>query len=345
MLDTDYAFLSGYLKGEESKILDVSRLSGLAHNARIQDLLNAIDATDIGSFLDNVTIEAFSDIDRHLWAYLNDCSRDLELLRGIPADVVKLNRAYMFKYDIINIKSAIRRIYLRQNSEIIPIGLFSWYGFLDELEKASDISSIVEIMRNFGFQEYAWILRNMRPEASMREVRTVEREMENMYFFDIINLSDKVPEGELLKRVFGIIVDMINLSIAFRLSFGLNPRGFIPFLENGYMISMDMANELSSATIRELPGMLTGSPYKNIADEIISAYEADRNIMTIDRVVEKNKIRILSEMLSPRVMSPVVVIWYLVLKESELRNLRILSKAVFDGIPASEVKEYLVTAS
>ena len=101
MLDTDYAFLSGYLKGEESKILDVSRLSGLAHNARIQDLLNAIDATDIGSFLDNVTIEAFSDIDRHLWAYLNDCSRDLELLRGIPADVVKLNRAYMFKYDIM----------------------------------------------------------------------------------------------------------------------------------------------------------------------------------------------------------------------------------------------------
>jgi vacuolar-type H+-ATPase subunit C/Vma6 len=44
-------------------------------------------------------------------------------------------------------------------------------------------------------------------------------------------------------------------------------------------------------------------------------------------------------------MSPLVAIWYLVLKEIEVRNLRLSLKAVFDGISPEEIKEYLVFSS
>ena len=41
-------------------------------------------------------------------------------------------------------------------------------------------------------------------------------------------------------------------------------------------------------------------------------------------------------------MSPLVIAWYLIIKEGEIRNLRLILKAAFDGISADEIKEYLV---
>jgi len=50
----------------------------------------------------------------------------------------------------------------------------------------------------------------------------------------------------------------------------------------------------------------------------------------------------LREMLSPRVLSPLVMAWYLILKEVEIRNLRLILKTIFDGVPVQEIKNYLV---
>ena len=40
--------------------------------------------------------------------------------------------------------------------------------------------------------------------------------------------------------------------------------------------------------------------------------------------------------------SPLVAVWYLVIKEIEMRNLRLILKAAFDGISIEEIKDYLV---
>ena len=40
-----------------------------------------------------------------------------------------------------------------------------------------------------------------------------------------------------------------------------------------------------------------------------------------------------------------MVLWYMILKETEISNLRLVFKAVFDEVPIDEIKEYLVYAS
>jgi vacuolar-type H+-ATPase subunit C/Vma6 len=343
--DTEYAFLSAYLKGEESKIANVSQLYSMSHAARIQDLLAAIVDTDIGSFLDRVPIKTFSDVDRYLWIYLDDCLQRLQMFSGVPDDVLALNRAYVSKYDIHNIKSALKHIYLNQDIALVPIGVFKWNDVLDELEKAEDKETIAEIANNCGFQEYAGVLRNICSDPGTRDIFIAEHELDDAYHIKLSGTAEKILEGELLKRVFGIIVDMINLGVAFRSSFGLNLKGLNPFLSCGYLISVKLATELSSAKKEEFSEKLEVLQYKKIADEIISAYGVENSTLVIDRVIEQNRFRILSELLSPRIMSPLVDAWYLIIKESELRDVRIVSKAIFDGIPVDEVKEYLVAVS
>jgi vacuolar-type H+-ATPase subunit C/Vma6 len=43
------------------------------------------------------------------------------------------------------------------------------------------------------------------------------------------------------------------------------------------------------------------------------------------------------------VLTPLVIAWYLTIKELEVRNLRLVLKAVFDAVPVEEIREYLIT--
>jgi len=44
-------------------------------------------------------------------------------------------------------------------------------------------------------------------------------------------------------------------------------------------------------------------------------------------------------------MSPLMVVWYLILEENEIRNLRLIIKAMFDNISVEEIRNYLVLPS
>jgi vacuolar-type H+-ATPase subunit C/Vma6 len=67
--------------------------------------------------------------------------------------------------------------------------------------------------------------------------------------------------------------------------------------------------------------------------------------MTVTETIDKYRLELLQGTLSPRIMSPLMVLWYIVLKEIEITNLRLVFKAVFDEIPIEDIKEYLVYAS
>lgn len=47
-------------------------------------------------------------------------------------------------------------------------------------------------------------------------------------------------------------------------------------------------------------------------------------------------------MLALKVLSPLVAAWYLVLKETEVRNLRLVLKAIADEVPVQDITSLLV---
>jgi len=81
---------------------------------------------------------------------------------------------------------------------------------------------------------------------------------------------------------------------------------------------------------------------REIASEVSTNYDKNKNITVVDEIIDKHKFRMLKEMLSPRVLSPLVMAWYLILKEVEIRNLRLVLKTIADGVPVQEIENYLV---
>ena len=108
------------------------------------------------------------------------------------------------------------------------------------------------------------------------------------------------------------------------------------------MITEKDIQDLLSFKLTDMPQRLENPQYKQVAEEILISYGKTSNIIAVDVTIDRHKFRLLKELLSPRLLSPLVMAWYLVLKEFEMRNLRLILKTIADGIPTEAIKEYLV---
>jgi len=111
---------------------------------------------------------------------------------------------------------------------------------------------------------------------------------------------------------------------------------------NGYMLSGEIIKELLPLKLSDIAGRLENIQYRNVVVEIADNYDRTKNIAAVEEIIEKHKFRLSQEILSPRVMSPLMIVWYLILEENEIRNLRLIIKAMFDNVPVEEIKDYLV---
>ncbi|MCL0087956.1 hypothetical protein M1N86_01140 [Dehalococcoidia bacterium] len=75
-------------------------------------------------------------------------------------------------------------------------------------------------------------------------------------------------------------------------------------------------------------------------------YEKTHSLTAIEEVIDKHRFQLLRDTLVPRVMmSSLLISWYLILKEMELRNLRLVAKSILDNISLDGAKNLLVAPS
>lgn len=343
MPNTDYAFMSAYLKGEESKIVTSEHVDSMVKASNIQEVLRIIADTDIGSYLEEVPAKDFQDIDECLWVYFGQCLYRLQWLEFMPADMLKILSAYVAKYDAFNIKAALQSILTAKKAKMIPVGVIHDCGVLDELSRAEDLDSIVELLNECELGQYVPALEGHKGNGGVKSKLLAEAELDNEYYKNMLNAVTNIGDGAVLLRVFGFIIDLTNLQIILRAMLeGIESEAARYIISGGYMVSSEVAEALLSLKLTDVPSRLEHTQYRDAAQEILSSYERTRSITVVDEIIDKHKFRLAKELLSPRVLSPLVVAWYLILKEIEIRNMRLILKAIVDNISVQEVKKYLV---
>ncbi|MDY6917904.1 MAG: V-type ATPase subunit [Chloroflexota bacterium] len=345
MISTGYAFTSAYLKGEEARLVVSEHVTRLLRASDIQDALGVIKDTDIGSYLEEVPMRTFDDIEVHLWAYFRKCIERLEWFKLLPSGMSRLLRAYVVKYDVLNVKTALRAVSAGRQLRMVPVGVIQSRGLLDTLAQAENLNDIVEILTTCKLGNYADILqeqeKNITGEGKPRLL--AESKLDGEYFANMLSTARATGNGDLLSRAFGFIIDLTNLQIACRaIVEGMGTDAADYAIPGGYLINQTTVRDMLSSKLGDIPQKLENARYREIASEIASAYDKTESIATVQEIVDKHKFKLLEEMLSPRLMSPLVMAWYLVLKETEVRNVRLILKAIVDRVPVEEIKDYLV---
>lgn len=343
MLSPRYAFISACLKGEETKTVSSEHIERMATASNFQDALAIIRETDIGSYLEESPVATFDDLDELLWRYLARRIDYVESFRFLPKDIPKLSRAYVVKYDVSNIKAALQGISTGKEARMIPVGIIHNNGLLGELAKADDVDSIAQLLIKCKLGDYVPVLEQYKTDKGSKSKFVVEARLDGEYYKNMLNMTRRINDGTVLAKAFGLVIDLTNLQIVSRAmigGIGLDAGDLV--IAGGYRIADKTIRELLTLKLADISGRLADTEYQDIAGEVSTVYDKTGSITAVDEIIDKHKFKILKEMLSPRVLSPLVMAWYLVLKEAEIRNLRLVLKAIGDGVPVQEIRELLV---
>lgn len=343
MLNPRYAFISACLKGEEPKTVASEHIDRMAAASTLQDALAVIRETDIGSYLEELPVKTFDDLDEYLWRYLAQRISYVESFKFLPKDVLKLSRAYIVKYDVSNIKAALQGISTGKKARLIPVGIIYNNGLLDELANAESADDIAQLLIKCKLGDYAPVLEQYKTDKGAKSRFIAEAKLDSEYHKNMLNMARRIKDGFVLAKAFGLVIDLTNLQIALRAIIeNIGPDAAELIIAGGYRITDKTIKELLTLKIADIPSRLEDTQYQDIANEVSSSYDKTKSITAVDEIIDKHKFRMLKEMLSPRVLSPLVMAWYLILKEVEIRNLRLVLKAIGDSVPVQEIKDFLV---
>jgi vacuolar-type H+-ATPase subunit C/Vma6 len=343
VLNPRYAFISACLKGEEPKTVTYEHIDKMKAVSNLQDALAIIRETDIGSYLEESALRTFDDLDEYLWRYLAQHIRYIESFHFLPRDVLKISRAYVVKYDVLNIKAVLQRVSGAQKTSMIPVGIIHNNELLEELSNAEDIDAIIQILIRCKMGDYVPVLEEYKIDKSSKSKFVAEAKLDGEYYKDMLNMARRIKDGMILTKALGLVIDLTNLQIASRAIIeGMGPDAAESIIAGGYRITDKALKELLPLKITDISARLEDTQYQEIANEVSTNYDKNKNITAIDEIIDKHKFRILKDMLSPRVLSPLVMAWYLILKEAEIRNLRLVLKTIVDGVPVQEIENCLV---
>jgi vacuolar-type H+-ATPase subunit C/Vma6 len=343
VLDPRNAYMSAYLKAEEPKMVGASHIDRLSRVTNVTDAIGVIRETDIGSYLEGVTARSFDDIDRALWDYLAGRIAHIEAFRYMPDDMRRVSRAFVVKFDVANVKSTLQGIVTGEKTPLLPLGMIHDAGLSTELQESETVQDVADLLTRSRLPDFVPAVKAYDPAGGAKAKIALESALESGYYHGLLKTSRGIREGAVLAKAYGMVIDLANLAIVSRAVVeGIGPAAADFLITDGYIIEEKMLRDVLPYKLPDIPRRIDLPQYRDLANEIASAYDKTKSVTVIDEVIERHKFAALRDLLSPRVLSPLVVAWYLVLKEAEVRNLRLILKAIYDGVAVEEVKRYLL---
>lgn len=343
VLNPKYAFIAAYLKGLEAKNITSEHFDKMMTVSNLQDALAIIGETDIGSYLEESPPRTFDEIDERLWRFLSQRITHVESFKFLPRDIKKILNLYVVKYDVLNVKAALRGISNGKKARMIPIGIIYHNGLLNELSNAENVDDIIQLLTQCRLGDYIYALEEYKMDKSEKATLLVEAGLDSQYYRNLLYKIRRTKGRSVLMKAFGLLIDLTNLrtiSRAIIQGMGAGAAEFI--VVKGYRIKGKAIKQLVTATVADMAAKLEDTGYTDIAKEMATAYDKSKNIAAVDQIIDKHKFVMLKELLSPRLLFPTTMVWHLVLKETEMRNLRLVLKAIVDGVPVQEIRNYLV---
>jgi len=189
----------------------------------------------------------------------------------LNGDYKKLLRIFFMKFEIEDIKIIMRGIYIKKTRAELSALVTSQSRLssinYERLIKAEDIGSALEELKGTVYYRYiSSSVRDIEKEGFFR----FETSLSASYYSELVSFVKKLgkEDREILEKISGIQVDLINLQWIFRAKkyYKLYPEEILAYaIYYGFRLSRDKLKELSYVkSIDEFLDKLKGIPYSQI---------------------------------------------------------------------------------
>jgi len=319
VLDTKYTYALGVIRAREVKLLTGKRFEELLSTADVEELMAALHDTDYGQFFRNIKeSEAGQALGEAKVALYNDIEKLID-----NSEVMSILRA---KYDFHNVKVLLK-------------GKISEEDFSDKCSSLGSVtvSKMVEIFKE---EKYSYLPEYLKKavESGIDVYYSTNHNPQYLSFTVDAIMAAKLTsymENSFLNNYYKLWVDLTNLKIMLRLLLLEKYEELISLaVLPGGNIGEDKIKKIKIENPDSVEDFYRGTVYSSLL-------EWKDSFSVLERESEKLLIFYLKAVAFESIgVEPVVA--YLLLKENEIRNLRVIFIGKMNGVGEDLIRDRLI---
>lgn len=336
--NSNYAYAVTRVRAMKSKLLPKETYPRLL-NMSIDEISRFIQESEYKEDIDELAMKyKGADLAEHA------LSRNLaltytKLLRISTGELNSLIAEYLRRYDIWNIKTLLRGKQYNASTEEILESLISGgeftYTFLSELAAKKTYTEVIEALKH---TEYYPLLQ----EYDGTNLADVENKLDKMYYSDLFDMigEPKSKDRKLFARFIKLEIDVKNLGVLFRLK-----KAGVEKLDEIMPLMIEGGLELNPEKLASLPyeefiESLRKTDYWGAISESISPEMESLTDMECKLLRFSLESATTHSHVSP--ISIVPVMEYIIHKNNEVKNLRLIIRGKEAGLEDTLIKDQLV---
>jgi V/A-type H+-transporting ATPase subunit C len=346
-----YDYGNTRLRARLSELLPIEKLESFSGFTTIESLISSLTKTTYKETIEEALTYA------HGYECVNQAMKIAsagiykDLMRFYQDDEQEKVRIIFYRNDLQNLKAIFRGVLHQVPIEQI-IDSFSHMGTLPEitlqqLVKSEDLNDLINRMAVFQLPVSQPLL-VLRSSKTLLRSADIELAMEKWYFHEIQRLlNGNSEDAQLLRKFYNTEADIVNLNTALRFVGSekgheeLGDRIGDYWIEGGD-ITIDRWNQLVHITpVQSMVQQLFNTRYKKFLAEAVNCYQSTGMLSEFENQMRMYLLAWSAGLPSQYPLGIGVVLGYVALKRSEIKNLRWIAKGIESGFEAAYIRENL----
>jgi V/A-type H+-transporting ATPase subunit C len=258
--------------------------------------------------------------------------------RSAQGKMQDLITRYSARFEVENIKRIIRAIHGGQNAEelsLIPLQREYTLVNFPALLKAKDMDEVASLLRD---TQYRQILEKLQPYEESGATMILEAALDKIYFSKVWELAGKIQGA---RNLIGEEIDLRNLLTIYSLKTRELPSKLIEesTIPVSYALPKPTLRALLQSQLQEAPNLLS-TGYSKLASEAANLLKKGSSLL-LERVFFKQLYSDASTVLTTHPLQAGYIIAYLLLCESEAKNLNSIVTGKQLNMSEEEISEGL----
>lgn len=328
------AFLAALLQSRSAKNVTPEIVARIPAGANGSELRESLRGTDIAHHLGEAALPGRRERDAFLWEYLDSQFSLLEASPFVPADAVAFARAYVRKFDLANIKAQLLGMAVEKPITLLPLGVLHRCGLLEDLAAAESIGEVEKLLLLAGLADFAADLPTGGGSAGLPETAPLDA----AFHRHLLAVVRDLQGGTILAQACGVLLDYANLSVLLRAVLGeWGGAAEKQFIAPGYLLTAGEFKEALAAGVKDAAKRVEYPAFRMAAEEALAGPWA-----AVDEVVARHRFVHLRGLLAAQVAPACVAAWFLLQKEADVQNTRLLLHAAENGLSFDVARRCLV---
>ncbi len=338
-----YLYVTARVRAKEARLLKPETVDDMINAGSVAEIASILENSEYASAMQGLVLESAESIESLLTRQSADVYS--EIAGMLPAKVSSAFSYLQQQWDVRNLKTVMRGVRAGLPSEEIIAAAIP-FGEIDAevLKKMCEAVSIEDLLPVFEGTRYEPLAGRLSVYEQENSLLPLEALLDKTLLESMWKNVTADRELSDLRPSFAARIDGLNLKILLRAkSDHLVLSDVERYLIDGGDLPASLFNVLDE--VDEVPALVAevdGTVFFKPLMDALPEYERDKTMYALEKAIDETVLSIGRQTAVKQPYGIAPILGYLALKETEIRNIRAISRAKEAGLAADSIREFVL---